>query len=133
MLKEYELGVPLEQAMEHLAARLENQDFTMTVVALGILRETGGDLTETFERMVTILRDRARVHEKVRTISAQGRTEASLVSLSPFVLLGVMYLVNPDTVGLIFQTPFGWIVRGLSATLSLMGWLTIRKLLDVPV
>lgn len=133
MMKEYELGVPLGRAMEHMAARLANEDFTMTVVALGILRETGGDLTETFERMVEILRDRARVFEKVRTVSAQGRMEASLVSASPFVLLGVMYLMNPDTIGLLLTTPFGWFILFTSAGLALAGWLMIRKLLDVPV
>src|SRR5690606_27062927 len=72
ILNQNKLGVPLEEAFTNFANRVESDDVEMFVTSVNILKETGGNLAETFDTIVTTIRERLKVQKKISAMTAQG-------------------------------------------------------------
>lgn len=133
MLKEHRVGARLEEALERMAQRLPCQDLGIAVEAVLVLRETGGNLAETFDTIVYTVRERKRVEGKIRTMTAQGVAQGVILISMPFVLAYVMYLMNPEYIIPMFTTVLGWLLLGLMCLLLTAGALMIRKIVKIEV
>jgi len=101
------LGHPPEQALWDSAKRIGTPEFKFLVVTLSIQRETGGNLAETLENLDNILRRRRQMKLKVRAMSSEARASAMIIGALPFIMLGVLSVVNTDYVSLLFTTERG--------------------------
>lgn len=134
MLKEHRMGARLEEALERMAQRLDLcQDLGIAVEAVLVLRETGGNLSETFDTIVYTIRERKRVEGKIRTMTAQGVAQGVILISMPFVLAYLLYLMNPDYMRPMFTTVVGWILIILMCLLLTAGALMIRKIIKIEV
>lgn len=79
---ESRLGVPIEDALESIADRMDSEDFRWVVMAVRVQREVGGNLAEVLGTVAQTMRDRASLRRQVRALSAEGR-------LSAYVLIGL--------------------------------------------
>jgi tight adherence protein B len=66
--------------------------------------------------------------EKVKAMSSEARMTASIIGSLPFILSGLIYLMNPDYIGLLFVDPTGkkLLVGGL--VWMAMGIFTMKKM-----
>ncbi len=80
------LGVSVEQALKNLTSRVDCQDLKFLAVAIIIQRESGGNLTEILESIATLIRERFKLHGKVRALSAEGKLSAIILTALPFVI-----------------------------------------------
>jgi tight adherence protein B len=101
------LGHPPEQALWDAAKRIGTPELKFLVVTLSIQRETGGNLAETLENLDAILRRRRQMKLKVRALSSEARASAMILGALPFVMLGVLSVVNPDYISTLFVTEGG--------------------------
>ncbi len=118
------LGKSFEDAMADAARRLDFPDFQFFVVALAIQRETGGNLAETLANLSDILRQRQQMKLKVKALSSEGRASAWIVGALPFIMFGIIYVLNPDYAGLFFTDP-----RATTALVSGLIWMGIGTLI----
>ena len=81
------LGMSVEEALSEMEKRLDRQDVTMMVVAVNILKETGGNIAETLAVISDTIRQRQKVESKIRAKTAQGLMQARIISAVPFVML----------------------------------------------
>ena len=95
LMQELQLGVPLDQALDNMSRRIGSEDFELVAVAIITARQTGGELTETLERVAALIRERGRINNKVRALTAMGRLQAIMIGAMPFLLLWGMYLISP--------------------------------------
>jgi tight adherence protein B len=113
------LGTVPEQALWDAAKRVGTPDIKFLVVTLSIQRETGGNLAETLENLDTILRRRKHMKLKVKALSSEARASAMIIGALPFIMLGVLAVVNLDYISLLFTTERGHkILMGASLSMS---------------
>ena len=90
------LGKQLEEALWETADRLDTPDFKFFVISLVVQRETGGNLGETLENLANILRQRQAMKLKIKALSSEAKASAWIVGLLPFIMLGVIMVLNYD-------------------------------------
>ena len=131
--QEIRLGVPLEQALENMNRRLESDDFALVATAILTARQTGGELTATLERVASLIRERVRISNKVRALTAMGRMQALLIGLMPPALFLGMYHINPVMMRSFLLSPLGIIGIILMVLLDIAGYWMIRKIVSIEV
>lgn len=96
VLREQRLGVSLDDALENLRQRVPLQSVTLTVSAMRIATETGGQLAETLERAAQTLRQKLAMEGKIRALTSQGKLQAWVVGALPLFLMLVLNKMEPD-------------------------------------
>lgn len=132
-LKEHRMGKTLDDALNAMADRIPSLDLTMVVNAVLILRETGGNLSETFDTIVYTITEREKVKDKIRTLTAQGKAQGVILISMPFVMAYLMNMVNPDYMEPLFTTLLGWLLMLLMCLMLVAGGLMIRKIITIDV
>lgn len=131
MVREQRLGVPWEEALEHLNARMAAESTSLVVAAMRISARTGGNLAEALDNIAQTMRARLQLQDRVRVLTAQGRLQAWIVGALPLLLLAVLDWLEPASMAPLWHTPQGWLVLGLVATLETLGILLIRRVVRI--
>jgi len=114
------IGRTMEAALQETADRLGTPEFQFFVITLAIQRETGGNLAETLSNLADVLRKRAQMKLKIRAMSSESKASAMIIGSLPFIVFGLIYMVNPIYLGGFF-TDQRLIVAGLGGML----WMSI--------
>lgn len=99
VVDEMTYGLDLHTALENLRKRVHLQDLDYMVVAISIQHETGGNLAEVLANLSRVIRDRFRMFQKIRALSAEGRLSAWVISILPFFVGFVIHIINPGYFG----------------------------------
>ena len=110
MLREVRLGIDLDLALDHLAARVKSEEMVMVAAAIKIARESGGNLSEALEKLSHAVRERQNMEKKILALTAQGRMQALAMAALPFFLLYALFQLDPVAMGPMFHTVAGWAV-----------------------
>jgi len=127
LLREHKLGVPIEEALERLNNRMYSEELGLIVSAILVARETGGDLTRVFSRLITTIRDRFKLKEMIDTLSLQGRLQGIIMTIIPFLFAWFVYKTNPHHFDVMFETDIGKLLLGVAVFLNILGAFLIRK------
>ena len=114
------IGRTMENALQETADRMGTAEFQFFVITLAIQRETGGNLAETLSNLADVLRKRAQMKLKIRAMSSESKASAMIIGSLPFIVFGLIYMVNPGYLGGFF-TDQRLIVAGLGGML----WMSI--------
>ena len=133
LMQELQLGVPLDRALDNMSRRIGSEDFELVAVAIITARQTGGELTETLERVAALIRERGRINNKVRALTAMGRLQAIMIGAMPFLLLWGMYLISPAMMESFVHSFAGVISICAVVVFVICGFLAIRKITNVEV
>lgn len=130
---EQNFGLDLRSALENLLERVPLQDMRMTVTAILIQRESGGNLAEVLDKTASVIRQRFKLKKQVMVHTAQGRLTGWILTLLPIGLGFGMYMVNPDTMSLLWKRDIGIkLMIGAGASLT-VGTLIIQKIVRMEV
>jgi tight adherence protein B len=130
---EQNYGLELRTAMDNLVSRVPLQDLRLVVTAILIQKESGGNLAEVLEKASYLIRERFRLRRQVRVHTAQGRMTGWILSLLPIVLGIGLYLLNPQTMSILWTRPIGVKLLYVSAAMTVTGGLIIRKIVNMEV
>lgn len=133
VLTKQQFGQSLEEALTDLGQRIPRPDVQMFVTAINILKETGGNLSETFETIVMVIRERQKVEKKIEAMTAQGMMQGLIVTMVPFVLALVLYFIDPAFIRPMFTTTLGLVLCFVILTLQIIGGIVIRKVVTIKV
>ncbi len=131
VLQQNKIGVPLEECFEDLVRRVPTEDNEMFVTSVNILRETGGNLSEVFDTITDIIRERIRLKQKIEAFVAQGKFQGGTIFSMPFILLIVYSQIDPDNFVLIWTHPAGIIMMIVALGLNLLGGYMILKVTEI--
>jgi tight adherence protein B len=132
-VREIQVGASIEEALHHLVERVPNADLKMMVGSVEILRQTGGNMVETFEGVAETLKNRKKVEGKIKTLTAQGRYQTLMLCAMPFVMLLILYVMNRDYVQPLFTTFLGWLILSVVVLLVVTGYVIINKITHIEV
>ncbi|MBL4748603.1 MAG: type II secretion system F family protein [Magnetovibrio sp.] len=107
------LGLTLDDILSRALKRIPTADFKFFAIVLQIQRQTGGNLADTLDNLSDVLRDRKRMKDKVQALSSEAKSSAAIIACLPFFVLGMLSLVNPAYVGLLFTDGIHLVYTGL--------------------
>lgn len=131
ILIENRLGRDLNDAMASCAERMDNDDFSWVVQAIGIHRDIGGDLARVLDNIITTVRDRGDVQREVRALSAEGRLSANVLTGLPILVLIGLQFLNPAYLSEMLAQPVGWLMLGVAGVSLATGALVIRRMVKI--
>jgi tight adherence protein B len=133
VVDEVTYGAELRDALQAMAERWDSDDMRMFVVSLSVQSETGGNLAEILENLAKVIRERQSMMLKVRALSSEGRMTGVMLTALPILTFTVLFLLNPGFYLEVAGDP--WFVPGFVflIVLYMIGFFTIRRLVDLKV
>ncbi len=126
-------GGELRRALLGLLARVPSVAVMAMVTAVLVQRETGGNLAETLEKIAAVIRGRFRFQRKVKTLSAEARMSAWILTLIPFALFIALSVMNPEYVPMLTKDAVGRQLIGGAFVLILLGIVWMRRIMQIKV
>jgi tight adherence protein B len=140
VIREVNLGLPFEQALENLVRRVRSDDLELMVTAISIQYQVGGNLAEILDSIAYTIRERVRIKGEIRTLTAQQRMSGYVVAFLPIGLLGFLFIIAPGFMDPMFDPavgiagiPGGVVLIGLGAFSMFVGFMAIRRIVDIEV
>lgn len=132
-LAETRIGIDIADALERLGHRMGSRSLEWAVMAIRIQRDVGGTLSDTLRTTAATLREREVLNGQVRTLSAEGRLSAVILIALPVFMLGYQLLVNYEYIKLLWTTPIGLMMCGVTLVLLAIGLVWIRNIVKIEV
>ena len=140
VIREVNLGLPFEQALENMVRRVESEDLDLMATAISIQYQVGGNLAEILDSIAYTIRERVRIKGEIRTLTAQQRISGYVVAFLPIGLAGFLFIIAPSFMQPMFDPavnvggiPTGIILIGVGMTMMFIGFMIIRKIVDIEV
>ncbi len=136
VVQEMQLGVPMEKALDNLLARIPSEDLDLTITAINVQREVGGNLAEVLDTISFTIRERIRIKGEIRVLTTQVMYSGRFLSMMPLFVMGILYLLNREYMMEFFQPesfPCGYIALALAAILIVSGYFAMNKIGDIEV
>jgi tight adherence protein B len=130
---EIQLGNDVQSALANLSFRIDSVDLPFFVVAVTIQQETGSNLAEVLGNLAHVIRERFKIHGKVRSLTAMGRGSANLLAVWPFVMVGSLYMVNRSYIAPLWETEGGHTMALVAAIMIAIGYYVCRKMATIRV
>jgi tight adherence protein B len=140
VIREVNLGLPFEQALENMVRRVRSDDLELMATAISIQHQVGGNLAEILDSIAYTIRERIRIKGEIRTLTAQQRLSGYVVAGLPIGLAAFLFVAAPgfmqpmfdDRVSLI-GLPAGVIILAFGGFMMFLGFMAIRRIVDIEV
>jgi len=126
-------GNDVRRAVLGLLIRVPSVSMMAVVTSVLVQRETGGNLAEIFDQISRVIRSRFRFGRKVRTLSAEGRLSAWILTLMPIVLFGVIWITTPTYLPVMLDSLTGQKLLMFGAGMGVLGVLWMRSIIRIEV
>jgi tight adherence protein B len=123
----------LNTALVNLCHRVNLRDLSFFTTAVLIQRETGGNLTEILEKISVLIRERFKLRNQVKALTAEGRLSGLILLLLPPVLAIFLMGINPEYESQLFQHPTGQVMCGVALGFQILGMWAIYKIVNIKV
>ena len=133
ILKESRMGVNLDEAMLHLKHRMPGDDTSLFVTAVLVARETGGDITTVFGRLVETIRGRRKLKERIATLTFMARFQGFIMAMLPVAFGMLVYQMNKDYFKFFFNEPMGRILLVAIVVLQSIGTILYVRFSRSPI
>jgi len=140
VIREVNLGLPFEQALNNMVRRVRSDDLELMTTAINIQHQVGGNLAEILDSIAFTIRERVRIKGEIRTLTAQGRMSGYVVGFLPIGLLLIISVIAPQFVSPMFVKPpeafglpLGVVLLAIGGLMMLMGFMFIRKIVNIEV
>ena len=133
LFEEMNYGVAVPEALSRFAARVPLADAGYFAVAVTIQREAGGNLAEVLDKIAWLVRERLRLRGEVRTLSAEGRLSAVILTALPFAVAGVVQAVNPGFLAVLWTDPAGLQIVGVALAAMGVGVVWMRSIIRIRI
>jgi len=140
VIREVNLGLPFEQALENLVRRVSSEDLELMVTAISIQYTVGGNLAEILDSIAYTIRERVRIKGEIRTLTAQQRMSGYVVAFLPIALVGFLTIIAPsfmepmlDPAVNVAGIPTGIILFAIGGFMMFIGFMFIRRIVDIEV
>jgi tight adherence protein B len=140
VIREVNLGLPFEQALENMVRRVRSDDLELMATAIAIQHQVGGNLAEILDSIAYTIRERVRIKGEIRTLTAQQRLSGYVVGFLPIALAGFLFIAAPNFMEPMFLNPpavlglpAGVVILIFGGFMMFIGFMLIRKIVDIEV
>jgi tight adherence protein B len=140
VIREVNLGLPFEKALDNMVRRVKSEDLDLMATAISIQYQVGGNLAEILDSIAYTIRERVRIKGEIRTLTAQQRISGYVVAFLPIGLVGALFVLAPTFMTPMFDPavsiagiPTGIVLMAIGGTMMFIGFMIIRKIVDIEV
>jgi tight adherence protein B len=140
VIREVNLGLTLDEALANLSRRVKSDDLDLMTTAISIHHTVGGNLAEILDTIAYTIRERVRIKGEIRTLTAQQRMSGYVVGFLPVALVLLLSVIAPTFMAPMLQKPpellgqpAGAFILGLGGIMMGIGFIIIRKIVDIEV
>lgn len=140
VIREVNLGLPFEQALENMVRRVRSDDLELMATAISIQHQVGGNLAEILDSIAYTIRERIRIKGEIRTLTAQQRLSGYVVGFLPIGLAGFLFVAAPGFMNPMFANPpdiaglpAGVVILMFGGFMMFVGFMLIRRIVDIEV
>lgn len=131
VLREIHYGVKQEEALKHMVERTKNKDLELLVSAVLTSSQVGSNLSEILDTISSTIRDRIRIKQEIRTLTAQGRISGIIIGALPIFLVIIIMVISPNYFAGFFESTIGKIMIIVSIILEIIGYFIINKIVNI--
>ena len=132
-LKEVKLGMPPDDALSAMAARVGSEDLELVAASTNLARQMGGNLSGMFETIADTVRERFRLEGRIRALTSQGRLQGMIVAALPAMVAAFLDCYRPDLLQPLFETAYGYALVGAIVLLQATGFVLIQRIVAIDV
>ena len=125
------LGIPLDEALEVTAKRMQSTDVDQLAVLALVQREAGGNTAEVLDQVTKNIRARQDIQRLVTVLTAQGRFSSAIVALVPVGIFLFLMLVNPEHLDPLFHQTIGQVAGIMAIFMTIGGFYIIRRIVAI--
>lgn len=129
--RETKLGMPLETSFDRMIIRTGNKDLELICNAVIIQRQIGGNLADVLDNISSTIAERIRLRGEIKTLTASGTLSGYIIGALPIFILLILMFINPDYINMFFTTTAGRIMLIISAVMETIGFLIVRKIVNI--
>ncbi|MCZ7590602.1 MAG: type II secretion system F family protein [Gaiella sp.] len=126
-----QLGIPLDEALEVTAKRMQNSDVDQVAVLTLVQREAGGNTAEVLDQVTANIRARMDIRRLVTVLTAQGKFSSVVIALVPIGIFVFLVLVNPSQLDPLFHETLGQVMGIMAILMTLLGFYVIRRIIAI--
>jgi len=89
------MGANLEEVLRESGEQSASSDMKLFATSVAIQIRTGGNLADLMERLAFVIRDRMRLHRRVRVLTAQTQMSKRVLLALPFIMFVLLNVLNP--------------------------------------
>jgi tight adherence protein B len=130
---EMNVGSSPEEALQALSERSSSYDLDIVVTAILVQRTAGGNLSQILDTVAETMRERTTIRGEISTLTAQQKMTGVVIGLLPLGVGGILLLVSPDYITLLFTNGMGKVMLGMAVVLEAIGIVVIRRILSIEV
>ena len=123
----------MDETLYGLADRVPIVDTRILVTAMLVQREVGGNLAEILDNLSYVIRERFKIRRQLRVITAQGRLSGYILACLPLAVGLAIFLLNRSYIMELFTTTPGKFMAVSAVVLQAMGYLWIRKIVNIEI
>ena len=128
---ETKYGVPFEKALNSMVDRIGSDDLMLTVSAINIQRQVGGNLSEILQSISETIKARIKLKAEIKVLTATGRVSGIVIGVLPIGLGLIISLINPNYIADFIASDIGKVLLGIGALMEFIGFMTIRKIVSI--
>ena len=133
LLREANLGMSAEDALNALGDRIESKDMDMVLTAINIQRAVGGNLAEVLDQVAHTMRERERIRGEIATLTSQQRMTGIVIGALPVIMFALFMVMNPAYMSLLFTELPGKIMLVTAISLEVLGYLVIKRIIAIEI
>ena len=133
MLKETRMGVNLDEAIKHMRERMPSDDMTLFVTAVLVGRESGGDVTHIFGRLVETLRERKKIKDKIKTLTFMAKLQGIIMGMLPFAFCLMVYQMDHNYFQFFIKNEMGKILLAVIIAMQVVGTVLFMRFSRSPL
>lgn len=123
------IGTPLDRALAETALRTGVPEYRFFATALSLQAQTGGGLREALETLADVIRKRVGLRERGYALASEARTSAAILAALPFFAVGMLALISPGYVNMLFFDEDGQKILTLAIFKLLVGMWVMRNMI----
>lgn len=131
ILKESQLGKPMDEALQDFEERANDEDASFLVSTLLIQMQVGGDLAEILDIIAHTIRERTKLKGQINTLTSQSKFSALIIGVLPVAIAVILFMMNPEYMGLLFSEPLGLMMVGAAAVMMVTGIFALYKIVNI--
>jgi tight adherence protein B len=136
VVKEMQLGIGMEEALNNLHRRIPSDDLDLIITAINVQREVGGNLAEILDTISYTIRERIKIKGEIKVLVSQVIYSGRFLAMLPLILMGLLWFANREYLETFWKPGnllCGGIMLGIAGVMVFSGYLAMNKLADIEV
>ncbi|OUL10283.1 hypothetical protein B0533_02735 [Sedimentibacter sp. SX930] len=131
VLRDNSFGKNMDEALEDLGKRTDDEDLDIFITTLLIHLQVGGDLSEILDTISGTIRERVKLKGDIRTLISQSKMSAWVIGVLPVAIGAALFVLNPDYMGTMLNEPMGLALLGIAGGMILLGAFVLTKIVKI--